>query len=63
MVTNCWLKATQRTSDPKPFNFSFTYSIRAPNQIEFLVRSELEYEGKQNELGILGFFMLKEGVK
>ena len=35
--------------------------MRIHNQIKFLIRSELKYREKLNELGILGVLMLKEG--
>jgi hypothetical protein len=53
MVIDWWLKATQITKTI--LTFLFIYSIRVSNQIELLAKSELEYEGKQNEWGILGF--------
>ena len=59
MVTNYWLKTTERTQTI--LTFLFIYSIRVLNQIELLVRSELEYEGKQNEWDILGFLCRKRG--
>jgi hypothetical protein len=34
--------------------------MRVPNQIKFLIKSELEYRGKLNELGIFWFFFYVE---